>query len=162
MGRGKQGVGRLPRQYKKQDHADTDKGANGKDIHPQGKRLRRGFLFRHPRGRGRGGRRGRIPTGRAARRKGAVFPGKTAGWAAYRREKLAAMRTGFCVRLNFVAAIVAKKTGAFTHSLRGLGGRFCGAAPGSVGGAADSGIFAGCRVCAWGGASCGGCTFGSR
>jgi len=65
--------------------------------------------------------RGGIAAGRAAAGKGFFLAGITAGWAANRGEETAAVRAGFGVTLDFVAAVIAKKTGLFTHDLCGLG-----------------------------------------
>jgi len=79
-------------------------------------------------------RRGGIAAGGAAAGKGFFAAGIAAGGAAYRGEESAAMRAGFGVPPDFVAAVVAKKTGLCAH-LRGLRRRFCRAVGGSGGGA---------------------------
>ena len=73
-----------------------------------------------------GGQRGGIAARGAAAGKGVFFPGKAAGGTAYRREKSAAVRTGFGVPFNFLIAVIAEKTGFFAQncSLSGLRGRF--------------------------------------
>jgi len=78
-----------------------------------------------------GGGRGGITAGGAAVGKGFFAAGIAAGGAAYRGEKPAAMRAGFGVPIDFVAAVVAKKTGLLVHYA------VLGAAGLSLAGAAD-------------------------
>ena len=113
--------------------ANGDEGADGEDVYPQGKGLCGDFFFGRTIvrlfGRADGGGRGGIPARGAAAGKGVFFPGKAAGGTAYRREKPAAVRTGFGIPFNFLIAVIAEKTGFFTqnYSLGGLSGRFvCG------------------------------------
>jgi len=70
--------------------------------------------------------RGGIAAGGAAAGEGFFAAGVAAGRAAHRGEEAAAAGAGFGVALDFIAAVVAKKTGLLVHWLRGLGGGFFG------------------------------------
>ena len=144
----------LTQKFGNQYRAHGDKGANGEDVYPQGKGGREpafvtGFYLRsfaaQNSSRGiiwRGG----ITAGGAAAGKVFFAAGIAAGGAAYRGEKPAAMRAGFGVPPDFVAAVVAKKTGLFVHyavlgaAVVGTAGGLC--AGGDFSAVVDSGFAA--------------------